>query len=364
MNVCFLGSYQEDYQRNAIIRKGLRVNGVRVLECNVPYGLGLRFWSRYKRLISKHALMKEGYEYLIIPEMNHQNMPIAYLLSKIYKKPLIFDPFISRYDTDVMDRKRIKEGSFAALKSFILDKVSLRMADLILADTHQHLYYFKDAFKIPEDRIRVLYLGADDDLFDRNKYDLLPESKERLKVSFYGSFVPLQGVEYIVGAADILREEEIEFSIIGRGETYSEIEDMAKRLNLSNVRFIPPMPIDELPRRIAEADILLGIFGNTPKTQRVIPNKVFQSMAMGKPVITGDTPAVREVFTDKENIFLCRCADENSLSEAILELKESPKLRQRIADNGYSSIKAHFTPATIGRKLIDELKNWKERTET
>src|SRR3972149_9680415 len=147
MNVCFLGSYQEDYQRNSIIRKGLRENGVRVLECNVPYALGLRFWKRYKRLISKHRVMKKNYECLFIPEMNHQNMPIAYILSKIYKKPLIFDPFISRYDTDVMDRKRIKEGSFAALKSFILDKMSLKMADLILADTYQHLCYFKDTFK-------------------------------------------------------------------------------------------------------------------------------------------------------------------------------------------------------------------------
>ncbi len=358
MNVCFFGSYQEKYPRNQIIRKGLAENDIGVFECNVPFELGLRFWKRYIRLSVLHRTLKDKYDYLFVPEMNHKNMPLAYIFSKLYKKPLIFDPFISRYDTDVMDRKRVNKYSTGAIWSYILDKLGLKMADIILADTRQHLYYFRDTFEIPEDKMRVLYVGADDRLFNRERYKSSFKKNDIFTVCFYGSFVPLQGVEYIVKATNVLRKEDIHFKILGRGQTFPMIEDMAKKLRLSNITFIPPMPIEKLPHRIMEADILLGIFGNTPKTQRVIPNKVFQSMAMGKPVITGDTPAIKEILTDRKNILLCKCADENSLAETILELKENPGLRQKIAESGYSLIKKHLTPIVIGKKLIKELNNW------
>ncbi|NIM91385.1 MAG: glycosyltransferase [Candidatus Aminicenantes bacterium] len=359
MKICYFGSFQENYQRNLIIRKGLAENNVEVLECNVPFGLELRFWQRYSRLISKHKNLNKDYDFLLVAEMNHKNIPLAYLISRLYRKPLIFDPFISIYDSNVMDRKRVKPRTFAALKCLLWDKISMKLADLVLADTYQHLSYFNEKLKISEDRMGVLYVGSDDDYFNSNSSDTQP--RNGFSVFFYGSFVPLQGIEYIVKAASLLSKEDIQFKILGKGQTYQEIRALEKRLQPANIRFIAPVPLEELPLHIDKSDISLGIFGNTEKTQRVIPTKVYNSLAMGKPVITGDTPAIREVFSDGKNILLCKCANEESLAEAIMQLKKNQELRRKIAAGGHELVSEKFTQKAIGWRLIEILEEFQSK---
>ena len=77
--------------------------------------------------------------------------------------------------------------------------------------------------------------------------------------------------------------------------------------------------------KIVEADLCLGIFGNTDKAKRVIPNKVYECLAVGKPVITADTPAIRELFEDGELVFVS-VADHISLAKAIMALKNDESL--------------------------------------
>jgi len=356
MNLCFFGSYQEDYQRNNIIRRGLNQIGVKVFECNIPYALGLRFWERYARLLTKHKALNGEYDYLFVAEMNQKNMPLAYIISKEYKKSVIFDPFISMYDSNVIDRKRVKANSFAVLKCFLWDKLSLKLADLVIADTYQHLCYFRDKFGIPEKRIKVLYVGCDDSIFNPDYTNIIPS--EKFKVFFYGSYVPLHGIEYIVKAAYLLRKEDIQFEILGNGQTYQQIQDLTSKLNPNNITFLPPVPLRELAHHISNSNICLGIFGNTPKTQRVIPTKVFNSMGMSKPVITADTPAIKEIFTDGENIILCQAANEESLAQAIMELRKDQGLMLKIAQNSYDLIKTQFTPKAVGQRLIKILEEF------
>jgi glycosyltransferase involved in cell wall biosynthesis len=68
-------------------------------------------------------------------------------------------------------------------------------------------------------------------------------------------------------------------------------ECMRRAQGLANVTFEPRLPYFELPARIHQADVLLGIFGTSAKAGRVIPNKVFQALACGRPVITRDANA-------------------------------------------------------------------------
>lgn len=181
---------------------------------------------------------------------------------------------------------------------------------------------------------------------------------EKFKVYFHGKFIPLQGVQYIVEAAKILdKHEDIEFNIIGKGQTYREVTELARKININNVNFIDRVPYHDLPKMLLEADICLGVFGDTAKTKRVIPNKIYESIALAKPVITADTVAIRELFEDRENILLCRVSDAEDLANKVLELKENSDLRGKIEDNGYKLFKEKCSPQKIVKQLIINLKS-------
>ena len=152
----------------------------------------------------------------------------------------------------------------------------------------------------------------------------------------------------------ILEKENVEFHLVGKGQTYDECFNLADELQVKNIKFLGLKKPDEIPGFISTWDIGLGIFGETEKTQRVIPNKAYEIIAMKKPLITSDTPAIRELFTDKKDVFLCKAKDEKSLVDAILTLKKNRALRDKIADNGYKLYKKYCTPEKIGEEILKD----------
>jgi glycosyltransferase involved in cell wall biosynthesis len=84
---------------------------------------------------------------------------------------------------------------------------------------------------------------------------------------------------------------------------------------------------------------------------------------MKKPLITGDTPAIREVgIADRRHALLVELGNPRALADAILELKEDERLKRRIAEGGYALFKEKFTPKAIGERLkniIEEVRLFK-----
>ena len=111
------------------------------------------------------------------------------------------------------------------------------------------------------------------------------------------------------------------------------------------------MPYNDLILKISQADICLGMFGNTDKAKRAGAFKVTEAMAMRKAVITADTPAMREFLADGTNCLFCQAANEVDLVDKILELKNNEDLRKNIAEAGYQTYLQKLTPKVLGHKL-------------
>ncbi|MFQ6083028.1 MAG: glycosyltransferase [Candidatus Aminicenantia bacterium] len=349
MRICFFGGYQSDYTRFTIIKKGLLKNKVDIIECNVSFGL--KFWLRYPLLLIKYLKYWKKHDFFFIPAFRHKDVPLAKFLSFLTRKPIIFDPLVSRYETIVLDWKKVDENSWQAKWNFKIDKIAFRMSDLILCDTSAHLKYYQREFLTPREKLRCLPVGVDEDIFYSQP---AKPKKSYFLVQFYGSYLPLHGIEYIVQAAKIIQEkdDQIKFELIGTGRTFPEIRGLINQLEVKNIILLPEwVPFSKLPVIIARADICLGIFGQEEKANRVVPNKIFQALAMRKPVITGDTEAIKEFFEHKKHLFLCRAGDASSLASAILELRNNKSLQESIAHNGHCLIQEKFTTIYIGKKV-------------
>ena len=358
MRVCFFGGYEPRYVRNIIIKEGLIKNGVEVVECHTKSKF--KFWLRYPILFFKHLkFFPVKYDLVFVPAFRHKDVPLAKLIGLLTNKPVVFDPLVSRYETKVLDQKKVAPYSMQARHNFNIDKLSFKLADVVLVDTFTHAGYYAKEFGIDRSKFHRVPIGVPDELSSLFKTGGEEESRKGsdFLVQFYGSFLPLQGIEHIVQAARIVERKDrtIRFELIGSGYTFPMIKGLIDELELKNMVLRDWVPFSELPEVVSRADICLGIFGNTDKAKRVVPNKVFQCLSLKKPVITGRTPAILEFFVDRENILLCEPGNAASLANAIMLLKENEELRARIAENGYKLIRENFTSELIGKQVKEIL---------
>jgi glycosyltransferase involved in cell wall biosynthesis len=138
------------------------------------------------------------------------------------------------------------------------------------------------------------------------------------------------------------KDRSIHFEFIGRGPNREKILSLAQNYGLENVSFIEWMDEEDLVKRAAAADVILGTFGTTPQALITFQNKIYEGLAMAKPVITGDSPAMRQSLQSGEHILLCPRANPQALAEAILSLKSNPKLRERLSIHGYKLYHDNF----------------------
>src|SRR5207248_4522783 len=119
---------------------------------------------------------------------------------------------------------------------------------------------------------------------------------------------------------------EVRFRIVGRGQLAP-----LRRERPPNAEHVAWVAYERLPAELHAAGCALGIFGTSGKAQRVIPNKVFQALACGVPVVTADTPAARELLVDEESALLVPPGDPESLAAAVRRLSGDAELAGRIA---------------------------------
>lgn len=344
--ICYLGPFDPDYPRNRVILKGLRKNGVEVIECN--YTSSSRILD-YARLIKKHFLLKCD-AVILGARGDYYGQPLVPIIKKLTKKPVIFDSVIALYETQVLDRKLFDVRTFQSSLLHMLDYKALHAADMVLCDTNNHADYYSHFYKINPQKIRKISISSDNEVFYPREYS---RNDDSILVLFWGGFIPLQGVKYIIEAAKLLEHhKDLKFELRGFGQTYDNACKLCRKLNVNNLTIVPRfVPYDELPFHIAKADICLGIFGETEKAKRVIPNKAVEALAMKKPLITGDSPAIREIFTNNKDCLLVPMANPKAIADAIIALKQDKLLSNSIAENGYSLFNKTLSPEVIGKDL-------------
>ena len=348
LTLCFFGSFDPSLTRNRVLFKGFaknRIKLIRVNDCSPKLMKFIRLWRMHSRI-------KNDYDVMFAAFQGQSIMPLAWLLARLNRKKIIFDALFSIYDSIVLDRKEVAVGTWRAKFLHFLDWFSCRLADVVIVHTSFHQEFFMKEFNLKsrQDKFITLYVGADDELI-YPKPELWPQGDPFI-VHFHGSYIPAQGLEHvIIGAAKILKNENIIFNLIGNGQTFPEVKKLAEEYKLTKVNFIKPVPYRVLNDYMNRSDCCLGSFGTSPKITRVVPLKVFESLASGRALITARTPAVLQLLTEREDCLLTEMGDPKDLAEKITELKNNKALKEKIAANGYQLFSESLTPGAIVKKL-------------
>ncbi|MDX6400787.1 MAG: hypothetical protein QOF27_1393 [Gaiellaceae bacterium] len=276
-----------------------------------------------------------GFDAFVVGYPGHFDLPAARRVAR--GRPIVFNPLVSLADTLVADRGRFRASSLAARVLERIDRHAFRAADVVVADTGAQARFFAELAGL--DDVPVCFVGAEERLFEPGW-----KAPGEFVALFVGKLIPLQGVDTILAAAR--RSPEIHFRIVGSGQ----LDGLLAQGRPPNVEHVPWIEYGQLPHEIRQAGCSLGVFGTTAKARRVIPNKAFQAIACGAPLVTADTPAARELLTDEKTALLVPAGDAEALAGAVRRLAADPDLAGRIGSGGRAVYEQKASESILGRQ--------------
>lgn len=287
-----------------------------------------------------------------VPCFRQRDLGAALRYGRRVGVPVIADPLISAWDKQVFERQKFSETSKAAQSLLRWESELLQACDVVIADTPAHGRFFTERLGVAEDRIQVVWVGAEEGVFVPTP---AREHRQRVEALFFGSFIGLHGIGTVIEAARLSRGEPITWTLLGDGPERALAQESAA--GLGNVHFEAPLPYARLPERIGSADILLGVFGASDKAGRVIPNKVLQSLACGRPVVTrsgdGYPGSARSAGS---GLTFVPPEDPAALAAAVARLAADPGLRERNGRLAHAYFRANFGAEVLRSQLAGALR--------
>jgi glycosyltransferase involved in cell wall biosynthesis len=352
LRVCLVQAYRAaSYIRGATLMAGLASVDSIALSLAMNRSGGL---DRYREAICdlRNALRESDPEICILAFRGHE---IAWLVRRLARGRLfVFDAMMSPYAALSEERKFGWPGQLLAMLWKPFERAALRQADAILTDTQCHARFYEDRFGIPTEKIIVVPVGAVEPPVAPRRMDA---SGDAFRILFYGSFLPLHGIDVILDAADKLRDLPLRFDFIGGNA--SDARKLARRMKQPGAMQYSHrawVPFDDLlDSEIPTADLCLGgPFGNTPQARRVITGKTHQFLACGKATVVG---AIDEDcgFVDKDNCLLVEQGNPATLAEAIRWAYEHRQRLPAIGTAGRLLHERRFSTDAIGSHLADAL---------
>ena len=340
------GNYGPDYPRNRTIIKCLKEQGHEIIN----------FQPKFSRLASLEAKLHNFKEIDLVwvPCFRQRDLLEASRWAKKHQIPLVFDPLISAYDKRVNEKQKYLSSSVRAKRLLSWEQNLFAAADILIADTESHKKYFIKQLNCQADKIHVIPVSAEETLFYPKKSTI----KTTPEFLFFGTFIGLQGATHIAEAIKYYDGPPIQLSFLGDGPERNLCESICQQNTNPqiNITFENWIPFHKLADRIHQADFCLGIFGLGEKSSRVIPNKVYQALACGKPVITMYSSSYPENIKNGEGIFFVSAGNPEEIAKTIKEAINSDT--HLLAESAYTIYSKYFSNKSITKTLnilIDEV---------
>ncbi len=368
LRIAYLGTYDPAYARNRVLIDGLRAAGAEVLEYAAPLDSSLtaaqmttaagaarlagELVRAHLSLLVRHR-RGVSFDVVVVGYPGHLLVPFAWTVARYRQAALVFDPLVSLFDTFAGDRELLAGDSPAGYAASLIDRVSFGLPDVVLADTQAHADYYAAVLGVPPAKLAVVPVGALP-LPGASGAAREPAAGEPLRVVQYGRWSPLHGLATVLEAAVELRDEPFRFELIGDGQLASHLADEVGRLRLDTIDLAEALPAWRLRARIVAADICLGVFGTSDKAARVVPNKVYDALAAGRPLVTEDSPAARELLHDGGDALLVPPGDGPALAAALRRLGDAGE-RARLGVAALELYRRRCTPEAVAATLLAAL---------
>lgn len=291
IRVAYLKVHDSRYPRNARIRTYLESTGRYEVEDVGSSSFGLSIRDALD-IVWKSRM----HDVLILAEFQLKHALIAKLASIIGRSVLVVDSFVGREETVIGDWGLADNSSLKAMVCRVIDSIAFKVSDLALIDTKMRASTLETRHGRNPLRMRTLSLPVGAPQWATGLGGVKGFGTS-LRLLYYGDYTPLQGVEYVLRAIELLSGAvPIEFTLVGEGPRKAAVvAAMPRESEHFRANLVGRLSVLELRERLTETDVVLGVFGSSDKAGSVIANKVWQGLASGRIVVTRESDALDEI---------------------------------------------------------------------
>jgi glycosyltransferase involved in cell wall biosynthesis len=249
-----------------------------------------------------------------------------------------------------------------------LERFLYRRADYLLVNSPAYVDYLIAKGIAPE-KITLLANGVDPQMFDptatgnsiRQRFNL----DGKFVVVYAGAIGPANDLGVLLDAAEALKADpRFGFLIVGDGKQRRALQARAEAAHLDNVRFAGAQPKQEMRDYLASANACVAILQNIRMFRMTYPNKVFDYMAAGRPVLLAIDGVIRDVVeTARAGIFVPP-GDAKALADAVRYLAEHADECRAMSQRGRAYVEQHFNRAEQSRQFIYLIETLTARKQT
>jgi glycosyltransferase involved in cell wall biosynthesis len=215
---------------------------------------------------------------------------------------------------------------------------------------------------VPREKLSLIPNAADLDVFRPGVVDDGFREQHGLEgrfVALYaGAMGRANGLDQLVDAAEALRrrgDERVAIVAVGDGGERPRLEERARELGLENLRFLPPVPKEQLAGIIGASDVTLTIFAPYPVLETNSPNKFFDSLAAGKPVVVNLDGWLRRLVEESEAGAWVPAGEPEALAWALSALAGDPERVERMGGNARTLAEQEFSRDLMAERLARTL---------
>jgi len=321
------------------------VDGVRLVPLPKPRNRFERMTKVVGKLFMLAIKEKAEIYHLHDPEL----IPIGLIL-KLFGKKIIYDVH-EHYPNTILDRYWIpKSLRYTTSNLFdLFEKVFVLFFDYVIYTTPIVGERYKE-LKVRTERIENYPLIELSEIFKKNpqKY-----------IIYLGEMTKIRGITELIEAFNIVVKNYPEWRLylVGSVEPPSfskEIEQLISKLNLKqNINLIPWVPYEEKEKFSSQASIGIVIYLPYPNNISCLPNKLFDYMLVGLPVVASNFPLYKEIVDTDRCGLIVDPLDPREVAKAIEYLIEHPDEARKMGKNGKKAILEKYNWEKEGRKLLE-----------
>lgn len=197
-------------------------------------------------------------------------------------------------------------------------------------------------------RIEYIYNSPPDNLIlhQKNHYN-----KKGLKIFYAGIIHKSRGLEYLIKAITDLHD--IELTIAGTGPDKYFLENLPNDLK-TRIQYIGQISYEKVIERTIESDLLFAFYDpNVPNNKYASPNKLFEAMMCGKPIIMNSKISASEIVLEEKCGLIVPYGDVNALREAIISIRDCQDLKSTLGINGRNAYENRYSWNLMKRRILD-----------